>query len=60
MALDQKTLIRAVVRQVHPDLFTAYPFERSRNAESLKVGLHLAADVTPPQPTSLFADVMLF
>lgn len=40
---DQKSLIRAVVRQVHPDLFTAHPFERSKNAESLKA-LNVYAD----------------
>ena len=30
--------IRAIVRQVHPDLFAAYPYERSKNSDSLKVG----------------------
>jgi hypothetical protein len=43
MEQDQKRLIRAVVRQVHPDLFTAHPFERSKNAESLKA-LNVYAD----------------
>jgi hypothetical protein len=43
MEKDQKKLIRAVVRQVHPDLFTAHPFERSKNAESLKA-LNVYAD----------------
>jgi hypothetical protein len=43
MEQDQKKLIRAVVRQVHPDLFTAHPFERSKNAESLKA-LNVYAD----------------
>lgn len=37
MQSDRKSLFRAVVRQVHPDLFTALPYERSKNAESLKV-----------------------
>lgn len=35
---DYKKLVRSVIRQVHPDLFSAYPYERNRNAESLKVG----------------------
>jgi len=43
MEQAQKKLIRAVVRQVHPDLFTAHPFERSKNAESLKA-LNVYAD----------------
>ena len=30
--------IRAIVRQVHPDLFAAYPYERSKNSDALKVG----------------------
>lgn len=38
MDSDTKKLIRAVVRRVHPDLFTAHPFERQRNSDSLKVG----------------------
>lgn len=33
---DQRKYIRSIVRRVHPDLFTAHPFERSKNAESLK------------------------
>jgi hypothetical protein len=37
MDSDTKKLIRAVVRRVHPDLFTAHPFERQRNSDSLKV-----------------------
>lgn len=37
MDSDTKKLIRAVVRRVHPDLFTASPFERQRNSDSLKV-----------------------
>eukprot|EP00775_Hariotina_reticulata_P002792 gene2792-3085_t len=36
MDSDTKKLIRAVVRRVHPDLFTAHPFERQRNSDSLK------------------------
>lgn len=38
MDSDTKKLIRAVVRRVHPDLFTAHQFERQRNSDSLKVG----------------------
>jgi hypothetical protein len=37
MDSDTRKLIRAVVRRVHPDLFTANPFERQRNSDSLKV-----------------------
>lgn len=40
MDSDTKKLIRAVVRRVHPDLFTAHQFERQRNSDSLKVGQH--------------------
>lgn len=36
MDSDTKKLIRAVVRRVHPDLFTAHPYERQRNSDSLK------------------------
>ena len=35
--VDIKLLFKNVVRQIHPDLFAAYPFERARNSESLKV-----------------------
>jgi Domain of unknown function (DUF4460) len=35
--VEEKRLIRAVMRRVHPDLFAAHPFERARNSESLKV-----------------------
>ena len=34
-------MIRAVVRRVHPDLFAAHPYERTKNTESLKVRLVL-------------------
>ena len=37
MSMDNKKHLRAIVRRVHPDLFTAYPAERQRNSESLKV-----------------------
>lgn len=39
MARDQKLLMRAVVRRVHPDLFTAHPRERLQNSEGLKVSI---------------------
>lgn len=45
MDSDTKKLIRAVVRRVHPDLFTAHPFERQRNSDSLKVGWQARGDV---------------
>jgi hypothetical protein len=32
----ERKMVRAIVRQVHPDLFTAYPYERSKNSEALK------------------------
>ena len=35
--VDIKSLVKNVVRQIHPDLFAAYPFDRARNSESLKV-----------------------
>ncbi|BDA42157.1 hypothetical protein COCOBI_03-0420 [Coccomyxa sp. Obi] len=35
MKLDDKKLIRAIVRRVHPDLFSAHPYERAQNSESL-------------------------
>lgn len=38
---DIKALFKSVVRQIHPDLFESYPFERTRNSESLKVSLVL-------------------
>lgn len=37
MEQDHKKYIRSIVRRVHPDLFGAHPYERNRNAESLKV-----------------------
>ena len=37
MKLDDKKSIRAIVRRVHPDLFSASPFERTQNSESLQV-----------------------
>jgi len=35
--IEIRSLFKAVVRQIHPDLFAAYPFERARNSDSLKV-----------------------
>ncbi len=35
----ERRYIRSVIRQVHPDLFSAYPYERAKNSESLKVRL---------------------
>ncbi len=32
-----KAMMRAVVRRVHPDLFSAFPYEGAQNSESLKV-----------------------
>jgi hypothetical protein len=43
--VDDKKLVRAIIRQVHPDLFTAHPYERTKNSESLKVGVHRGGDV---------------
>jgi len=37
MMNDERKLLRAVVRRVHPDLFTAHAYERQRNSDSLKV-----------------------
>lgn len=34
----EKKYIRSVVRQVHPDLFSAWPYERAQNTEALQVG----------------------
>lgn len=36
MQAEDKRLMRAVVRRVHPDLFAAHPYERAKNTESLK------------------------
>lgn len=38
MELPDRRHVRAIVRRVHPDLFSAHPRERSQNSESLKVG----------------------
>ena len=32
----QRKLVRAVVKQVHPDLFPDYPLEQLANTEALK------------------------
>lgn len=37
MQAEDKRMMRAVVRRVHPDLFAAHPYERAKNTESLKV-----------------------
>ncbi|EIE20645.1 hypothetical protein COCSUDRAFT_18360 [Coccomyxa subellipsoidea C-169] len=34
MKLDDKKLIRAIVRRVHPDLFSAHPYERAQNSDT--------------------------
>lgn len=34
----ERKYVRQIVRQVHPDLFSAYPYERAKNSEALKVG----------------------
>ena len=36
-AAAERRFVRAIVRQVHPDLFAAHPYERSKNSEALKV-----------------------
>lgn len=36
MDSQQRKLIRAVVKQVHPDLFPDYPLEQLANTEALK------------------------
>ncbi|KAL4858162.1 hypothetical protein ACK3TF_001655 [Chlorella vulgaris] len=52
----ERKMVRAIVRQVHPDLFTAYPYERSKNSEALKA-LNVYADQLSqgmrPQPAQL-------
>jgi len=35
-----KSLLRSIVRKVHPDLFVSHPTEREINSESLKVINH--------------------
>lgn len=32
----ERKLVRAIVRQVHPDLFSAHPYERAKNTEALQ------------------------
>ncbi len=34
---SERKFVRQIVRQVHPDLFSAYPYERAKNSEALKV-----------------------
>ncbi len=36
---DTRRLIRQIIRQVHPDLFAANPYERQCNSDSLQVRL---------------------
>lgn len=53
---DQRKLVRAIVRRVHPDLFQASPFERQCNSDSLKVlnnYLDEVASGAPPTPSRL-------
>ncbi|PSC70243.1 hypothetical protein C2E20_6326 [Micractinium conductrix] len=39
----ERKFIRAIVRQVHPDLFGAFPYERTKNSDALKT-LNVYAD----------------
>lgn len=39
----ERKLIRTIVRQVHPDLFGAFPYERTKNSDALKI-LNVYAD----------------
>lgn len=39
----ERKYVRQIVRQVHPDLFSAYPYERAKNSEALKA-LNVYAD----------------
>eukprot|EP00887_Chlorella_sp_A99_P008131 scaffold12.g8131.t1 len=43
MDAQTRRCIRAIVRQVHPDLFQAHPYEHTKNTESLKA-LNIYAD----------------
>jgi len=36
MDAQQKKLIRAVIKQVHPDILSKHPLEQLQNSESLK------------------------
>lgn len=57
---EERRHVRAIVRQVHPDLFSAHPYERAKNSEALKVrrSLHTRLRVQggqqrlPPSATS--------
>jgi len=49
--MDSKKLIRAVCRQVHPDLFSAHPYAQERNSESLKVRTPAMHPPHRPQPS---------
>lgn len=55
--VDIKSLFKNVVRQIHPDLFAAYPFERARNSESLKV--RPFGPVTRIEIRGLFSEFLL-
>jgi len=55
--VDIKSLFKNVVRQIHPDLFAAYPFERARNSESLKV--RTFGTVTRIEIRGLFSEFLL-
>jgi hypothetical protein len=56
MDVDQKKLVRTIVRRVHPDLFAAHPAERAANAASLQA-LNAYADLLAagqrPEPVRL-------
>lgn len=39
MNTDERRLIRQIIRQVHPDLFAANPYERQCNSDSLQVNI---------------------
>lgn len=66
MKLDDKKLIRAIVRRVHPDLFSAHPYERAQNSESLMAMLYHRFHVLHQAPghcrlaySEIFASSML-
>lgn len=40
MDARQRKLVRAVIKRVHPDLFSDYPLEQLANSEALKASIH--------------------
>ena len=50
MKLDDKKLIRAIVRRVHPDLFSAHPYERAQNSQTLMSMLYHRFHELHPAP----------